>query len=149
MKQIEINELRFEFLETVIKGVSSKVNKKALKEVIEDNETKSLNGVMFEYYQRINSINKASQVNNHIEFVYREEFENNKDFEDYIKETFSAKRYKTPYNYKHLGKVKQRNTGLFIGYYHAYGNHYGFYAFDCNQYAKVNNLTQSVFNAIN
>lgn len=140
MKQYEINALKFEFLERVIKGVSSKVNKKALKEVIENSGGKSLNGIMFNYYERINSINKASQVNNHIEFVYREEFENNKDFEDYIKETFGAKRYKTPYNYKELGKVKQRNTGLFIGYYHAYGNHYGFYAFDCYKYAKENNI---------
>ena len=146
MKQYEINALRFDFLERVIKGVSNKVNKKALKEIIEDNESATLNKTMFKYYERINSINKASQVNNHIEFVYREEFENNKDFEDYVKETFGAKRYKTPYNYKALGKVRQRNTGLFIGYYHAFGNHYGFYAFDCNQYAKENNIN---INAIN
>lgn len=140
MKQYEINALTFEFLETVIKGVSGKVNKKALNEVIENNELQSLNGLMFKYYERINSITKAVQVNNNIEFVYCEEFENNKDFEDYIKETFGAKRYKTPYNYKELGKVRQRNTGLFIGYYHAYGNHYGFYAFDCYQYAKDNSI---------
>lgn len=140
MRQYEINALTFHFLETVIKGVSGKVNKKALNKVIENNELQSLNGLLFKYYERINSINKASQVNNHIEFVYREEFENNKDFEDYVKETFGAKRYKTPYNYKELGKVKQRNTGLFVGYYHAYGNHYGFYAFDCYQYAKENSI---------
>lgn len=140
MKQYEINALTFEFLETVIKGVSGKVNKKALNEVIENNELQSLNGLMFKYYERINSITKAVQVNNNIEFVYCEEFENNKDFEDYIKKTFGAKRYKTPYNYKELGKVRQRNTGLFIGYYHAYGNHYGFYAFDCYQYAKENSI---------
>ena len=146
MERIERNASRFDFLERVIKGVSDKVNKKALKEIIEDNESATLNKTMFKYYERINSINKASQVNNHIEFVYREEFENNKDFEDYIKDTFSAKRYKTPYNYKALGKVRQRNTGLFIGYYHAFGNHYGFYAFDCNQYAKENNIN---INAIN
>lgn len=140
MRQYEINALTFEFLETVIQGVSGKVNKKALNEVIENNDLQSLNGLLFKYYERINSINKASQVNNHIEFVYREEFENNKDFEDYVKETFGAKRYKTAYNYKELGKVRQRNTGLFIGYYHAYGNHFGFYAFDCYQYAKDNSI---------
>lgn len=140
MRQYEINALRLEFLQKVITGVSNKYNKKALLEVIENNESATLNQLLFKYYERINSINKASQVNNHIEFVYREEFENNKDFEDYIKETFGAKRYKTPYNYKELGKVKQRNTGLFVGYYHAYGNHYGFYAFDCYQYAKDNSI---------
>lgn len=140
MRQYEINALTFEFLETVVKGVSGKVNKKALNEVIVNNELQSLNGLLFKYYERINSINKASQVNNHVEFVYREEFENNKEFEDYVKETFGAKRYKTPYNYKELGKVRQRNTGLFVGYYHAYGNHFGFYAFDCYQYAKDNSI---------
>lgn len=145
MERIERNALRFDFLERVIKGVSNKVNKKALKEIIEDNESATLNNTMFKYYERIKSIKNSSTVSNHVAFVYLEDFDNQDDFKKYLKENYSAKWYKTPYDYKALGKVKQRNTGLFVAYYDTWRN-YGFYAFDCLQYAKENNIN---INAIN
>ena len=122
-----------ELLEEVITGISSRINKKALKEVTEDfYQHGDLNGTLKAYYER---------VHRHAPDFY--EFMKLKGVLDYleIKQDYGAKIYKKAYNYKRgqLEPIRQRDTGFGM----VYGYHWmprWSYLFDVNEYVRVNRL---------
>ena len=122
-----------ELLTEVITGISSRINKKALKEVTADfYQHGDLNGTLKAYYER---------VHRHAPDFY--EFMELKTPEDYeeIKEDYGAKIYRKPYNYKRgqLEPIRQRNTGFGM----VYGYHWmprWSYLFNVCEYVRINRL---------
>jgi len=120
-----------ELLTEVIIGISSRINKKALKEVTEDfHQHGDLNGTLKAYYER---------VHRHAPDFYQFMELNNPDLE--IKEDYGAKIYKKAYNYKRgeLEPIRQRDTGFGMVYGYGWVNRWS-YLFDVNEYVRVNRL---------
>ena len=103
----------------IIMGVSGKVNKRALDEVVEAyiNYQASyidLNDLLFNYYTRIKSVTPKAYYTT--EILTEDDFSSKEDFNNHIKNYYKSKVFKNEYDYKKLGKVKQKYTGLVIGY---------------------------------
>jgi hypothetical protein len=128
------NELHIEELLTeVIIGVSSRINKKALKEVTEDfHQHGDLNGTLKAYYNR---------VHGHAPDFY--EFKELNSPEDYleIRQDYGAKIYRKPYNYKQgqLEPIRQRDTGFGMIYGYHWVPHWS-YLFNVDEYVRVNRI---------
>jgi hypothetical protein len=129
---------RFEVLETVINGMSRKVNKKALKRALDfHNDRKNLNYALKHYYEDIHSINNGFR---YYEFVSVNDFNNIDEFKTFLK-GYNVKWYKTPYNYNmnNLQAIKQKNTGFVMVYSNGYYSH-GSYLFDVNTFIDENDI---------
>lgn len=134
MKKINEKELFTE----IIEGISSRINKKALNEVLEEHGGGDLNETLLKYYERAHYLSDERK-RDFIEFMY---YEDDEDFES-IKEstTYGVKRYKKPYNYKRgeLSPIRQRSTGL-VGLYSNGFVSWASYLFDVYEYVRINNL---------
>jgi len=119
----------------VIFGISSKVNKKALKRAI-DEDLDNYNYTLKRYYDLAHYV----KDDNLIWF----EFINLNDEEDYqyIKSLhYPSKRYKQPYNYKRgeLEPIRQKDTRFGMEYSNGWYNRFS-YLFDVYQYIELNNI---------
>lgn len=132
----------------IIMGVSNKVNKRALNEVIENYiqyqaSYSDLNDLLFNYYTRIKSTTSKESYN--VEFYTEEDFDNKEDFNSFIKDTYNGLIFKNKYDYKTLGKVKQKDTGLIIGYSRGIREaNWCSPGFNVYEYLKVNNIKLTV-----
>lgn len=130
----------------IIVGVSGKVNKKALNEVLEAyiNYQASyidLNELLFNYYSRIKST--TSKESHRVEILTQDEFTSKEEFNNHIKKYYNAKIFKNDYNYKKLGKVKQKYTGLVIGYSNGFAS-WCSPGFNVYEYMRVNDIRIAV-----
>ena len=129
----------YELLSEVIQGISGNLNKKALKEVMEDNNNEDYNIILKAYYDRIH------RVNNHgryyfSEFASVDEFGSEEEFKEFLKDN-GVKWYKSKYNYNmnELQPIKQKNTGFVMLVNNGFITH-GHYLFDVNEFIKYNHI---------
>ena len=130
----------------IIEGVSGKVNKKALNEVLKDYldfqaSYIDLNELLFNYYSRIKST--TSKESYSVEILTENDFNSKEEFNNYIKEYYNAKIFKNEYDYKALGKVKQKYTGLVIGYSNGFVS-WCSPGFNVYEYMRVNDIRIAV-----
>ena len=121
----------------VIEGVSGKVNKKALHEILDNNQyCYDYNYLLMSYYNRIHGVKNTS---NFMGFISINDFNDIVEFKDYIKLNYNSKWYKNDYDYKNIGKCKQKNTGLLIGFHN--GSHvWSSWVFNVDEFIEVNNI---------
>jgi|LGOV01.1.fsa_nt_gb hypothetical protein len=124
-----------ELLTEIIKGISSKINKKALNEILSGPGCTDLNEYLFKYYNRVHGIKLQSNLS--YEFISMLDADDEKEFNEYIKENYNARIYKQQYNYNCLEPypIKFKYTGLVIGYNNGF-TRWAQWAFDVNQYVK-------------
>ena len=96
-----------ELLSEVIDGISSKLNRKALDEVLDSSH--DLNEVLYNYYQRAHYISPESRTYYSFESVDLSQSEDVEYLED-----LGAKKYRKAYDYTrgNLEPIRQRNTGF-------------------------------------
>lgn len=133
---IKLNER--ELFTEVIEGISARINKKALSEVLDEHGGCDLNETLRKYYERAHYLSNERKR----EFVEYMLYEDEEDFE-FIKEstTYGVKRYKKAYNYARgqLEPIRQRSTGL-IGLYSNGFTSWASYMFDVNEYVRINKI---------
>jgi hypothetical protein len=147
-KKVEVlkmfkNEMTvYEMLEKVVSGISSNVNKKALKEIVKNNYSdmfdNDYNYILKAYYDRVH---RMTYKNTFTEFITIDDFENENDFKQYIKDNYNIKWYKKQYNYNMhaLEPIKQKNTGFIIAFNNGFMSR-GSYLFNVNKFINVNNI---------
>ena len=128
MKKIKLYDL----IEEVIFKVSSRVNKKALREVIQCELANSrhvdYNDILRKYYERVHRMGSDVQF---LQYLHVEDEEDMQDVRDE-----GGKAYKTPYDYLNGGKIKQKNTGLVMLYTNGWWRR-AQWAFDVEKYMQV------------
>jgi hypothetical protein len=131
MIEMTLHEVLFE----VIIGLSSKINKKALKRAIEEHQG-DYNHTLKRYYDLAHYIKEDNRI--WYDFIW---LESEEDY-NYIKSLhYPPKRYKKLYNYKRgeLEPIRQKDTrfGMEVsnGYYHRFS-----YLFDVYQYIEMNDI---------
>jgi hypothetical protein len=130
---------KYDLYVKVITGMNSKLNKKALREVLAKNEgSNALNDILYQYYKRANYMDKGTDYL--VTMVYRDNFGSDEEFRAYLKDNYNVKWYKKAYDYKELGKIKQKNTGLVLVYHNGFMA-WGSYAFDMYAYVMTNQIT--------
>ena len=131
-KEMTLNEVMTE----VIIGVSNRINKKALKEVIAANEcNRDYNDILFAYYQRVH----RNDDDLSFEFIYQANFKDSKEFKAYCKEYFNTRFFVKTYDYKNIKPIKFYNTGLIIGYNNGWRS-WSSFAFNMYQYIETNKI---------
>lgn len=126
----------------IIMGVSNKVNKRALNEVLGDYidyqaSYIDLNELLFNYYSRIKSTTSKESYN--FEILTEDNFNSKEEFNNHIKKHYNAKIFKNEYDYKALGKVKQKYTGLVMGYSNGFVS-WCSPGFNVYEYMRVNDI---------
>ena len=135
----------YDMFETVILSISNgRLNKKALKETLEDFRNKfmlyaedgeSFNHALFSYYEKVHgqkdSMKKQAFMNLYCTADY-----------EFIKECYNAKRYKNKYDYSimNLQPIRQKDTAFGIEYSNKFGHTSFSYAFDMLQFIRKNNI---------
>jgi len=131
----------YDLMEEIILKVSSKVNKKALREVLENfDDWDDLNYILINYYNRVHRVKN----DNLVDMVYLEDFENEEEFITEIKNLYNAKIYKNKYDYENGGKIAQKNTGLVLIYDNGFRT-WSSWAFDVYKYLVAKGLEVEVF----
>jgi hypothetical protein len=131
----------YDLMEEIIFKVSSKVNKKALREVIANfDDWDDLNYILINYYNRVHRVKNDNLVNL-VNLVYLEDFENEEDFNAEIKSLYNTKIYENKYDYVNGGKITQKNTGLVLVYSNGFRD-WTSWAFDVYKYLEVKGLTE-------
>jgi len=126
-----------EVLTEVIIGMSSKINKKALRETIEEySDCRDLNEVLFQYYQRVHRIEQSSYNLHDFQEINLED----PDDVEYL-QSLGAKKYKKPYDYTrgYLQPVKQKNTGFGAELVFGWVSRWS-WLFNVYKYLEVNNI---------
>lgn len=128
----------YELLSEVIQGISSNLNKKALKEVIQHNPCSDYNELLKAYYDRVHRMKKSNYT--FYEFVSINDFEDENEFKAFLKDN-NMKWYKNKYNYdiNNLQPIKQKNTGFIILVNNGYTT-YGSYLFNVNEFIEYNKI---------
>lgn len=133
---IKLNER--ELFTEIIEGISARINKKALSEVLDEHGGCDLNETLRKYYERAHYVSDESKRY----FIDYMLYEDDEDF-DFIKKStsYGLKRYKKPYNYTRgeLSPIRQRSTGL-VGLYSNSFTTWASYMFDVNEYVRINKI---------
>ena len=128
-----------EVLTHVIKGISKRLNKKALNEVLEMNKYQyDMNELLKAYYDRVHRMNNDRIF---YEFLSVHDFDNISEFKTYIKENYNMKWYKKDYDYNinTLQPIKQKNTYFIIVKNNGFVSHAS-YLFNVYDFIDYNNI---------
>jgi len=131
-----------ELLSEIIEGISAKINRKALDEVLDSSF--DLNEVLYNYYQRAHYLKPDPHYYYSFESVDLSDAQDS----DYLKE-LGAKRYRKAYDYTrgNLEPIRQRNTGFGAEWSTGWVSGWR-WLFDVYKYIEHNNIHVTTFEEV-
>jgi hypothetical protein len=134
-KQMTVKQV----LASVILQLGSKLNKKALNEVIENDCTGDLNDMLFSYYYRARNIKKP-MFYGFISQLGETQKEWYQTIDGLKNDIQTVKKYKTAYDYVNGGKIKQKDTGMLVEINYGYYSHFS-YVLDVYKWLQCNEVS--------
>ena len=128
----------YDILSKAILQVSTRLNKKALKEALEDFGTYDLNTTLYHYYLKAHY--QKAPVFYHIYTFDKNDPEDLEAFNETIKD-LRMKKYKKEYDYKNDKAIKFKNTYAILEQSNGW-NYFGSYVLDVYQFIEAHNIKE-------